>query len=64
MNPSQVLSHVVFAIKQPTAFRANERTGPDMLGIHMALQQSFGCEEATAIVPGALVRGLAAAKNL
>jgi hypothetical protein len=64
MNPSQVLSHVVFAIEQPTAFRANERTWSDVLGIDMALQQSFGCEEATTTIPGTLVRDLAAAKNL
>jgi hypothetical protein len=64
MNPSQVLSHVVSAIEQPTAFRANERTGPDVLGIDMALQQSFGCEKAITTISGSLVRGLAAAENL
>jgi hypothetical protein len=49
MNISHVVTPVVSAIEPLATFRANKRTGRDMLGINMALQKPFGCEEATAM---------------
>jgi hypothetical protein len=56
MNFSHVVSHVVSAVEPFSALRANERTGRDMLGTNMALQQSFSGEESTTALPGAMER--------